>query len=242
MLTREEITIESTQQLHEVFEKSLYRTEDIDGDTHYWEVPLIYRGMTDVRWELKSSVGRLYNYIPKLEKQMLDLFKVGARPHLNFEPKNDWKWISLAQHHGLPTRLLDWTKNPLVATYFAVEENADLDSVVYALPALNIIDIQKYSNPLEYEQTEIVFLPEHVTRRIIAQQGQFTIHNNPNVPFERWFRKIIIPSKIRQQIRHLLSNYGINRESLFPDLDGLARHIKWIKSENRLDLLGTFSE
>jgi type I restriction enzyme M protein len=241
MLEHEEITIESTKQLHEVFEKSLYRTEDIDGKTHYWEVPLIYRGMTDVSWELRPSVGRLYNYIPSLEKQMLDSFKVGARPHLNFEPKNDWEWISLAQHHGLPTRLLDWTKNPLVATYFAVEENVDLDSVVYALPAPNIINTQKF-NPLEYEGVEIVFLPEHVTRRIIAQQGHFTIHKNPDVSFNGWFRKIIIPSIIRQQIRHILSNYGITRESLFPDLDGLARHIKWTKTENRLDLLGTFSE
>ncbi len=56
MLEHEEITIESTKQLHEVFEKSLYRTEDIDGKTHYWEVPLIYRGMTDVSWELRPSV------------------------------------------------------------------------------------------------------------------------------------------------------------------------------------------
>ena len=91
MMLQEEITIEANQQLHEVFEKSLYRTEDIDGETHYWEVPLIYRGMTDVIWELKPSVGRLYNYIPSLEKQMLDLFKIGARPHLSFEPKNDWE-------------------------------------------------------------------------------------------------------------------------------------------------------
>ena len=128
-----------------------------------------------------------------------------------------------------------------MATYFAVEENIELDSVVYALPAPSIINIQKF-NPFDYEKTEVVFLPEHITPRIIAQQGLFTIHKSPSISFNGWLRKIIIPSKVRQQVRNLLSNYGITREMLFPDLDGLARHIKWTKTENRLDLLGTFSE
>lgn len=241
MLEQEVITIESTQQFHKVFEASKITPKKDGGNVHFLEVPMIYRGMKDVRWELKPSVGRLYNYTLNLERHMLDLFKTGARPYLNFEPKNEWEWISIAQHHGLPTRLLDWTKNPLVATYFAVEEHTEIDSVVYVLPAPNIIPIQHFE-PLDYYGDQLVFLPEHLTRRIIAQQGQFTIHKSPNTSFNGWFRKIIIPSKIRQKIRHILSNYGINRASLFPDLDGLASHIKWIKTENRLDLFGIVSE
>ncbi len=241
MFMQEEITIDSIQQLHDVFEKSLITSQEIDGNVHHWEVPIVYRGMKDVSWDLKPSVGRLSNYTQILEQQMLDLFKTGARPHLKIEPQNEWEWISLAQHHGLPTRLLDWTKNPLEATYFAVEEQSEVDSVVYALPVPNIINIKKFT-PLDYDRDEIVFLPEQITQRIIAQQGQFTIHKKPSEPFTNWFRKIIIPSAIRQKIRHVLSHYGINKASLFPDLDGLANYIKWTKTEDRLALFGIISE
>jgi hypothetical protein len=238
-------TLSSITHLHELFAKNWSVLEEkIDGKTHYLEIPLIFRGMKDVSWELKPSVGRLDIYYPKLEKQMFDLFKQKAKPHLTYEPKSDWDWIALAQHHGLPTRLLDWTNNPLVATYFAVEEDSESDSVVYAMPALEVINLQKFisSSPLDYETDVFVFSPDDITTRIVAQQGLFTIHKKPTELFDKWKLKIIIPSKLRQEIRHVLSKYGIDRASLFPDLDGVASSIKWLKTENRLDMFGIVSE
>jgi len=54
-------------------------------------------------------------------ERMLEEFKRKARPFLEFIPSNDFEWLFLMQHYGVPTRLLDWTTNALVALYFATE-------------------------------------------------------------------------------------------------------------------------
>src|SRR5690554_6715380 len=58
------------------------------------------------RIELKGSMANI-------EKLMLDEFKRGSLPLTEFKPENNWDWLALAQHHGLPTRLLDWSYNAL---------------------------------------------------------------------------------------------------------------------------------
>ena len=89
----------------------------------------VYRGVKDASYDLVPKVGRKdlkwnHKSVKDAEKYMLTLFKQRAISFLTFSPRNDWEWLALAQHYGLPTRLLDWSRNPLVAAYFAVNETS----------------------------------------------------------------------------------------------------------------------
>lgn len=75
---------------------------------------------------------------------------------------------------------MDWTRNPLVAVFFAVEENTDKDSAVYAFNAGDVLDLEKLPPPLEVN-VEGVVLTNNITRRIVAQAGIFTISNRAEI-------------------------------------------------------------
>ncbi len=146
-------------------------------------------------------------------------------------PDNDWDWLTLGQQYGLPTRLLDWTANPLVACYFAVEEQSGDDSVIYVYRNKSYIDVKKYKDPFKYNRVG-KFIPRHLSRRITTRGGLFTIHPNPYEHFEsNDMEKIIIPNRLHTTLKKTLSKYGFDRFSLFPNLDSLAAHIEWLQSK-----------
>ncbi|MDQ2669020.1 MAG: FRG domain-containing protein [Gemmatimonadota bacterium] len=84
----------------------------------------VYRGSGCVDWPLLTSLDRLGGTHPPhtkahLEAHVLRSFVRYSRPHLHGNAANDWELLVLAQHHGAPTRLLDWSWSPLVAAHFA---------------------------------------------------------------------------------------------------------------------------
>jgi hypothetical protein len=191
-----------------------------------------------VTYELVPKVGRYEKFkglstedFEKQEKKILRLFRQQAWSALPDVKSSDWELLALAQHHGLPTRLLDWSQNPLVAAYFAVEEDHPSNSLIYAFHHRTYLSTEKNPDPFKLKSISL-FVPNHVTRRITAQVGVFTVHPDPRQPLEsdevqRW----IIPNAYRKELRRTLFQYGIHRASLFPDLDGLSKHIEWFCTE-----------
>lgn len=96
--------------------------------------PYVFRGMTDTDHDLKASLHRFVGESGEwdLEIHLLRNFRQYARQQID-QPESPFHLMALAQHHGLPTRLLDWTHSPAVATYFATGGSPDTDSVVWAV-------------------------------------------------------------------------------------------------------------
>jgi hypothetical protein len=93
-----------------------------------------FRGLSDASYPLQTTLSRLGGPDPELERHLLRNFKKYAHRSV-VEHDSVWHWLSVAQHYGLPTRLLDWTYSPYIALHFCTAniERFDLDGVIWAV-------------------------------------------------------------------------------------------------------------
>lgn len=206
----------------------------------------IFRGMADKKWELKPKIARNHkDDWEKIEAYLKTQFYRKAKEYLDTEQKDEE--LVIAQHFGLPTRLLDWSEKFTIALYFACKELLDKDGVVYVLNSNTMLEKDEIEEIDTY-----LYYPRYVTDRVKFQSGCFTFHTNPNICFIDYvkthnkfaeenqvkkieFEKIIIKSTLKKEIIIYLDKLGINEYTLFSGLDGLCRYLGW-KCCNRGDV------
>lgn len=225
----------------------------------------VFRGQRDSCWPLVPGIARSpFNRkavckdpdSPRdrsAERRLLALLRDYGASHFptwvwqGSKEEVRWKQIIVAQHYRLPTRLLDWTTNPLVALYFATEgENAKCekpashkceqtgihDSAVFIIRNIDTFSSSslatKNQNPPLYGGPDDPgFLrPPEIDSRITAQASIFSIRHDPFSPIKEEI-KIIIPANKRKYILKELDGLGVNSRTLLPGLDGIANYLTW---------------
>lgn len=190
---------------------------------------------------LRDDVMPQAKQSPLIEEKMFRDFKRRGRPFLKIEPQNEYEWLALAQHHGMVTRLLDWTSSALAALWFTVTSKRVIgnDGAIWRLrfDEGDIIHPGKDDLPYQLSETKI-FHPTHIEQRFSSQGGWFTIHNykdakiilNKETNFKDKLEMLTVSRSAFEEIRYNLNLCGINQLSLFPDFGGLSEHINWINS------------
>ena len=193
----------------------------------------VFRGHSKEDYSLIPSVGRgthTSKSREKYEKSLFDMFCREATIHAQPPPRSDWEWLALAQHHGLPTRLLDWTDNPLVALYFAVSEHDQENGKLFALHMPKKASKKTLAASPFCIEKPAKYRPAIVTPRIRAQEGLFVACPEVESPLTNTGTDCLehtIPREKKAEIRYFLFRLGVHDSTLFPDLDGLSKRLAW---------------
>lgn len=230
------------------------------------DAPYVMRGQSDASWSLVPSLLRLFpanvtaEEALEVERVSLNEFRAQAHLHLsaavlpNTFPKAALpEWWALMQHHHAPSRLLDWTRSPYVAAYFAIEQELEKAGAVFvvhvptaskpfaeAVPDGRVTN-EKLSDP-KATQALLFWEPSKKSDRFVAQQGYFSLSVNVlgaherliseqceearrNAPQKMFFEKWIIPAELKLELLRKLRAMNIAAHSLFPGIDGLGRSL-----------------
>jgi hypothetical protein len=221
-----------------------------NDDLRLFRSSFAYRGTADSTATLTSGLVRLGGDV-ELERQLMRAFRKYARqdavPH-----DTDWDWLALGQHHGLPTRLLDWTYSPYVALHFVTQnvDKYDRDGVVWVLDyvaahehlpsrlrgALAEEGAQVFTTELLAEVSPglhdldadgerfVLFVePPSFDSRIVNQYALFSVQSPVDLPIEDWAQRVVIPAELKWEIRDKLDQANVTERVLFPGLDGISR-------------------
>lgn len=191
----------------------------------------MFRGVGSIDFSLIPKVGRTERYSQAREQAVFSAFKRHARLHVGSSADSEWDLLALAQHHGLPTRLLDWTSNPLIACYFAV--TADYGDKrptarIYAVRATKVAKIESEPTFGPFDAPQVLrFYPRTVSERLASQRGFFTVHPNPTMAFAGTSKTFDVEPHFRRYFRRRLYRLGVDPWAVKGGLDGLCDMVDW---------------
>ncbi|MGB2862054.1 MAG: FRG domain-containing protein [Sedimentisphaerales bacterium] len=206
-----------------------------------------FRGQEDASWDLTPAVHRSYS--GNQEHDMIAEFILEAplRYAACPGPSDYSRWLALMQHYGLPTRLLDWTKSPLVAAYFALAHEGHKDSAVWGLFPVRLNEVvsghqgylqlgapqvaaffgRAFGHAEDSPTGALAVQAETIDTRILVQQSVFTIHGD-NTPLQTLYAdeeilvKFILSAEKLDMMFIEIEKAGMSRKFLFPDLQNLS--------------------
>jgi len=234
------------ESLSDYFDR-LYSATGPEGT--YW-----FRGHAAWDWKLTPSALRFDDHAKR--KRALDLWREFRRvAEIRFpgpqDHANALRWMQLAQHYGLPTRLLDWTQNAAIGLYFACFDLQD-DGLVFIL---NPVNLNRQADPLnpsvldphkDAKKIEPYFAlgarrnpggpptvainPLWNSERIVVQKGAFTLHGSRSFSLDEkqapGLTCLPVLAEFKERLRAELERVGVDEMAIFPEPEHVASHLR----------------